>query len=81
MKVPRGTRHIFVEFCIRDGMPREWAEWEYDNALTINGYVRIRESYVTLFRAGAPFFMPRRERVSLYLTFENAMNHATFDYA
>lgn len=37
------------------------------------------EDYATKIRKGAPFTMTRRERKALWLTWENALNHASFE--
>lgn len=72
------TRHIFIEFMARDGFSREHAAYEFDNHLTINGQARLRGSYMTVRRAGAPFSLTRTQRTRVYDTFSNAQNHASF---
>jgi hypothetical protein len=78
MRPPSGTRHHFIEFAHRDGLPREHAAFEYDNHLTANGQAMLKDWYLHTSRVGAPFTLNRAQRLSLYLTFENAQAHAWF---
>jgi hypothetical protein len=77
IKIPMFTKTHFVEFARRDGIAREHAASEFDNILNLNGYARTLDSYITVRRIGQPFTLTRVERISLHLTFQNAMNHAS----
>jgi len=79
MRPAIGTRRVFIEFCVRDGMRRSDAEYEFDNHLIIGGHVRLKDSYLTMFRVGAPFSINRTRRAEIYASFENAQNHASFE--
>lgn len=79
MKPPKGTRDIFIRFLVREGVPRLHAVWEYDNMLTVNGQAVLRDWYLHASRVGAPFAIDRARRASIYESFCNAQNHATFD--
>ena len=82
MQAPVTTRQIFIEFAHRDGLPRDWAAYEFDTHLAPGGHAVLRDFYVAATsRIGAPFVLPRRERAALHLTFENAMAHAYFEGA
>lgn len=74
------VRHIFIEFAHRDGILREHAADELNRHLTVNGFIRTRESYLVMRRTGSPLHLgDRAGRARLYSTLENAINHATFE--
>lgn len=63
----------------REGlMTLRQAAREYDEFLTVNGHIRLKDSYLTIRRIGAEVTLNRAQRVSVYLSFENAMNHGEF---
>lgn len=71
-------RHTFIEFMVRDGFDRKQASHEFDNFLTVNGQIRLRDSYLMMSRLGATLSLNREARAKVYMTFENALNHASF---
>jgi hypothetical protein len=77
MKAPHTSKQIFVEFMKRDGFDSKTAIHEFEEFLTINGQVRTKESYIMMSHVGSTIPTNRADRVSIYLTFENALNHAT----
>lgn len=72
------ARLIFIEFMVRDGFDRKVAEVEFDEFLTINGVKRTKDSYLMMSHIGSMILTNRAGRMSIYMTFENAVNHATF---
>lgn len=79
IRIPTGARHVFIEFLARDGWGRSDAAHEFDEFLNCNGWARRRDSYLTVRRTGASVCLTRVQRESVYLTFANAINHATFE--
>jgi hypothetical protein len=59
-------------------MTRDQAAFEFDNFLTINHQVRIKDSYMIVRRTDATLSLSRAQRLSVYMMFENAQNHAEF---
>lgn len=78
MKTSFKARTIFIEFMARDGFDRESSSYEFDEFLSINGKVRVEQSYLTMSRVGAKIVTNRSGRAKIYSTFANALNHATF---
>lgn len=78
MKTSYKARAIFIEFMARDGFGRDESAYEFDEFLTINGKVRVKESYLTMSRIGAKIVTNRVGRTNIYNTFASALNHATF---
>ena len=78
-RVPNGARRIFIEFLVRDGWRRRDAAHEFDEFLVCNGVARTKDSYLVVRRTGARTCLTRAQRESVYLTFANAINHATFE--
>lgn len=78
-RIPAGARQVFIEFLARDGWHRRDAAHEFDEFLNCNGWARRRESYLTIRRTGARTCITRAQRQSIYETFLNSFNHATFE--
>lgn len=79
MKLTNDIRVTFLNFAEREGIPRHLAAQELYEHLTINGHIRLRDSYLTVRRVGSPLVLGNRAaRLSLYMLLENAINHATF---
>ena len=66
----------FTAFMQRDGFTREQATSEL-SILLVNDRPVLRSYYLTARRTGQSFALTRQQRASVYLTFENAINHAT----
>lgn len=80
LKIPANARHIFVEFMAREGWHRRDAQQEFDDFLSAgNGVARTRDSYLTVRRTGSRVVLTRAQRTSIYETFINSINHATFE--
>ena len=78
-KIPPSARHIFVEFMAREGWHRRDAQQEFDDFLgAVNGVARVRDSYLTVRRTGSRVVLTRVQRIDVYETFLNSINHATF---
>lgn len=72
------AKSTFIGFAIRDiGLTRAQATEEVARLFANPVRPVKREHYLTVFRAGAPFTLTRAARQSVYMTFENAINHAT----
>ena len=73
------AKATFIGMLQRDmGFTNEQAEQEF-KFLVVNRAQMLREYYtVQLRRVGATKTLNRAQRVSVYDTFENALNHATF---
>jgi DnaJ-class molecular chaperone len=66
---------IFVNFVSRDGtLTREQATEEFARLQN-----KTLDQYLTTCRIGGTFRLDRAARRSLYLTYENAQNHAGFE--
>lgn len=78
-RIPAGARQIFIEFLAREGWHRRDAAHEFDEFLSCNGWARRRDSYLTIRRTGARNCITRAQRQSIYETFLNSFNHATFE--
>lgn len=73
------ARETFVKFAKRDhGLSFEQAHEEYNRMMATPSRIATKESYVRGSRVGASFAISRREKLSLYLTLENAINHSLF---
>lgn len=74
------ARANFVNFCTRDGLlTTEQAREELTRLFANVVRPRLRESYLMGARIGASFTLNRTQRIAVYTTFENALNHATFE--
>lgn len=71
-------RHTFVEMLVRDGWTRSDAEREHDKFLVNGMCPLVRDAYLMCRRTGACVSLDRKKRQSVYMTFENALNHVTF---
>lgn len=79
-KIPPTARHIFVEFMARNSWHRRDAQQEFDDFLSAgNGVARTRESYLTVRRTGSRVVLTRVQRIDVYESFLNSINHATFE--
>jgi hypothetical protein len=70
-------RATFTAFMQRDGFTHEQAASEL-SILLVNDRPVLRDHYLTARRTGQSFPLNRQQRASVYMTFENAINHATF---
>ena len=79
-EIIRRALPVFSNFLVRDA---------YDEELAIEEFARIApnpssgeflsaDEYVMVRRAGSAFVMNRASRLSVYASFENALNHAAF---
>lgn len=71
--IVRGVKNIFIEFVRRDGYTIKQATEEFRR---IDG--KTLDGYLTTSRLGASFVLTRAERRNIYMTYENALNHASF---
>lgn len=67
----------FTAFMQREGYTYEQAASEL-SILLVNDRPVLRDYYLTARRTGQSLTLTRQQRASVYLTFENAINHATF---
>lgn len=67
----------FAVFMQRDGYTYDQAASEL-SILLVNDRPVLRDYYFAARRTGQSFTLTRQQRASVYLTFENAINHATF---
>lgn len=70
----QNARSIFVNFLMREGWTQEQATTECD---FVDG--KTKDQYVYTARIGATKPLNRKEKMSVYMAWENAQNHATFD--
>jgi hypothetical protein len=66
----------FTAFMQRDGFTYEQAASEL-SILLVNDRPVIESYYMTARRTGQSFALNRLQRAKVYLTFANAINHAT----
>ncbi|RYD54397.1 MAG: hypothetical protein EOP83_22165 [Verrucomicrobiaceae bacterium] len=70
-------RRIFVMFTARDGIPNDLAHQEFDRLQSVGGDM---SQYLRLQRTGSKYALHRNEKINLALTFDNAGNHASFEF-
>ncbi len=77
MKInPEVARNVFLKFIARDGVIAvDIASQEFD----FIGTFKSLDEYKAASRVGRYGRLSRKERISLYLTYENAFNHAQFE--
>lgn len=78
------ARRIFIMFLAREGVDAAFAAEEFDLILSRGPRhsTATRDSYFCASRVGRVVpaaFRNRAGRVSLYMTFENAFNHAAYE--
>lgn len=74
------ARNTFAQFAARNGqMTVPQARYEFDEFLMSTVFQpATRDQYRMRRRVGAAFTMNRAQRDEIFMTFENAINHATF---
>lgn len=70
-------RRIFLMFCARDGISAIYANEEFDRLQSVRGDL---SKYLRVQRTGSRFPLTRQQKESLALTFDNAGNHASFEF-
>lgn len=78
-EIIRRALPIFTNFLIRDDFDEELAIEEFARIApnpSTGGFLSADE-YVMVRRAGSAFVINRATRLSVYASFENALNHAT----
>jgi hypothetical protein len=70
-------RRIFVMFMARDRVSETLANEEFDRLQSVGGDVA---KYMRLQRTGSRFALSRRQKESFALIFDNAGNHASFEF-
>jgi hypothetical protein len=80
-EIIRRALPIFTNFLIRDDFDEELAIEEFARIApnpSTGGFLTADE-YVMVRRAGSAFVMNRASRLSVYASFENALNHAAVE--
>jgi hypothetical protein len=70
-------RRIFVMFMARDRVSDVLANEEFDRLQSVGGDVN---RYMRLQRTGSRFALSRRQKESFALIFDNAGNHASYEF-
>ena len=87
-EIIRRALPIFVNFLVREHYDEEHAIEEFariapapssGSFLSADEYVMSADEYVMVRRVGSGFVMNRACRLSVYASFENALNHAAFE--
>ena len=79
-EIIRRALPIFTNFLIRDDFDEELAIEEFARIIPepASGSFLSADEYVMVRRAGSAFVINRATRLSVYASFENALNHAAF---
>lgn len=79
-EIIRSALPIFVNFLVRDHFDEEFAIEEFARIVPepSSGSFLSADEYVMVRRAGSAFVINRATRLSVYASFENALNHAAF---
>ena len=80
-EIIRRALPIFVNFLVREDYDEEHAIEEFARIAPApsSGSFLSADEYVMVRRVGSGFVMNRACRLSVYASFENALNHAAFE--
>lgn len=80
-EIIRSALPIFVNFLVREHFDEEFAIEEYARLAPepSSGSFLSADEYVMIRRTGSAFVINRATRLSVYASFENALNHAAFE--
>lgn len=80
-EIIRRALPIFTNFLIRDDFDAELAIEEFARIAPnpSSGEFLTADEYVMVRRTGSAFTMNRANRLSVYASFENALNHASVE--
>lgn len=80
-EIIRRALPVFANFLVRDAYDAEMAIEEFARIAPnpSSGEFLSADEYVMVRRAGSAFVMNRASRLSVYASFENALNHAAVE--
>lgn len=75
----QSVKQHFILFAVRDlGFTHRQATDEFERLMATPLIPFIQDVYVKRPRIGADFVLSRREKVRVFMTFENAINHGIY---